>query len=87
MGHGTIGRRYGRRGDRPDRVGRAWGHRGVRGRMEVDLDLFERPATRLREAIKARLQSIAGFLGYTGLHVRDVPTVVPNRVRVRRPLA
>ncbi len=65
----------------------AWGHRGVSGRMEADLDLFERPATGLRDAIGARLGSIAAFLGYRELRVRDVPTVVPDRPRVRRPLA
>lgn len=65
----------------------AWGHRGVNGRMEADLDLFERPTPRLREAIEARLGTIAAFLGYRALRVRDVPTIVPVRPRVRRPLA
>jgi hypothetical protein len=65
----------------------AWSHRGVNGRMEADLDLFERPAPRLREAVEARLASIAVFLGYRGLRVRDVPTVVPDRPRIRGPLA
>jgi hypothetical protein len=65
----------------------AWGHRGVNGRMEADLDLFDRPAPRLREAVEARLAAIAIFLGYRGLRVRDVPTVVPDRPRIRRPLA
>jgi hypothetical protein len=65
----------------------AWGHRGVSGRMEADLDLFEPPTPRLREAIGARLEAIAAFLGYRELRVRDVPTVVPNRPRIRRPLA
>lgn len=64
----------------------AWGHRGAGGRMEADLDLFERPTPRLREAIEARFGAIAGFLGYRELRVRDVPTVVPDRPRVRRPL-
>ena len=57
----------------------AWGHRGVRGRMEADLDLFERPTARLREAIEARLGAIATFLGYRELRIREVPTVVPDR--------
>jgi hypothetical protein len=65
----------------------AWGHRGSRGVMEADLDLFERPTTRLREAIEVRLGSLARFLGYRELRIRDVPTVVPDRPRVRRPLA
>jgi hypothetical protein len=65
----------------------AWGHRGARGRMDADLDLFERPAPRTREAIETRLGVIAAFLGYRELRVREVPTVVPNRPRVRRPLA
>ena len=47
--------------------------------MEADLDLFERPTARLREAIEARLGAIAAFLGYRELRIRDVPTVVPNR--------
>ncbi len=64
----------------------AWGHRGARGRMEADLDLFERPTARFREALQARLGAIAAFLGYRDLRIRDVPTVVPDRPRVRRPL-
>ena len=64
----------------------AWRHRSARGGMEVDLDLFERPTARLREAIEARLGAIAAFLGYRELRIREVPTVVPDRRRVRRPL-
>ncbi len=64
----------------------AWGHRGMRGRMEADIDLFERPTARFREALEARLGAIATFLGYRDLRIRDVPTVVPDRPRVRRPL-
>ena len=55
--------------------------------MEVERDLFERPTPRLREAIEARLFAIAAFLGYRELRVREVPTVVPDRPRIRRPLA
>jgi hypothetical protein len=65
----------------------AWIHRGVRGVMEADLDLFDRQSSRLRDAVGERLWSYAAFLGYRSLHVRDVPTVVADRVRVRRPLA
>jgi len=65
----------------------AWGHRGVNGRMEADLDLFERPTPRLREVIETRLEAIAAFLDYREVRVRDVPTVVPDRPRIRRPLA
>ncbi len=64
----------------------AWGHRGVRGQMEVDLDLFERPSGRLRGAIEDRLGAAAAFLGYRELTVREVPTVVPKRPRIRRAL-
>lgn len=64
----------------------AWGHRSARGAMEADLDLFDRPTGRFREAIEARLGAIAAFLGYRGLRIREVPTVVPDRRRVRRPL-
>jgi hypothetical protein len=64
----------------------AWGLRGARGVMEADLDLFDRPTERLREAIGARLGAIAAFLGYREACIRDVPTVIPSRRRVRRPL-
>jgi Winged helix DNA-binding domain len=64
----------------------AWGHRGDGRTLEVDLDLFERPSPRLAEAVGAHLEGIAGFLGYAGLRVREVATVVPNRRRIRRPL-
>jgi DNA glycosylase AlkZ-like len=69
------------------RAAGAWIHRGLRGAMEVDLDLFEPPSPRLRAAVEARLGTYAAFLGYRSLRVRDVPSVVPRRVRVRRPLA
>ena len=64
----------------------AWIHRGARGTMEADLDLFERPSPRTRDALEARLQSYAAFLGYRSLRVRAVPTVIPDRARVRGPL-
>ena len=54
--------------------------------MEADLDLFERPTSSVRETIETRLGSIAVFLGYRELRIREVPTVVPIRPRVRRPL-
>jgi hypothetical protein len=65
----------------------AWGHRGAGGRMEAGIDMFERPSPRLRESLETHLRSAAAFLGYRELRVRDVATVVPDRPRVRRPLA
>lgn len=64
----------------------AWGHRGAGGRMEAKLDLFDRPSAAFRGRIEERLGSIAAFLGYRDLRVSDVPTVVPDRPRIRRPL-
>jgi hypothetical protein len=68
------------------RAAGAWVHRGVGRVMEADLDLFERPSAGLRDAIRDRLERMAGFLGYRALRTRDVPTVVPARRRMRRPL-
>jgi hypothetical protein len=64
----------------------AWGTRSAGARLEADLDLFDRASSSLREAAVARLGSIAAFLGYRDLRVRDVETVVPDRPRTRRPL-
>jgi len=63
----------------------AWAHRGERGRLAVDLDLFEpvRPAE--RDALETELAAIATFLGYRGAVVREEPSVIPNRRRQRRP--
>jgi len=71
------------------RAGRAvgaWAHRAAGTSMEADLDLFEGVPAADAEAIEAELRSIAAFLGYRGVVVRHVPTVVPNRRRQRRPL-
>jgi len=71
------------------RAGRAigaWSHRGERGTMAVDLDLFERVTANERGAIDAELAGIAAFLGYRGTTVREVGTVIPDRRRMRRPL-
>ncbi|HEY3335929.1 MAG TPA: crosslink repair DNA glycosylase YcaQ family protein [Candidatus Limnocylindrales bacterium] len=71
------------------RAGRAigaWAHRGDRGTMRVDLDLFGQLRRREREAIDSELGAIAAFLGYRGVDVREVPTVIPSRRRIRRPL-
>jgi hypothetical protein len=63
----------------------AWSHRGVGGWMEVGLDPFDRWPARLREAVEARLREAAAFLGYREVRVREVPTIIPDRPRVRRP--
>lgn len=71
------------------RAGRAigaWTHRGERGTMQVDLDLFDRVRPRERDGIDTELAAIARFLGYRGVAVREVPTVIPARRRIRRPL-
>ena len=71
------------------RAGRAigaWTHRGARGTMQVDLDIFEREPAAIHAAIETELAAIAAFLGYRGFTVRSVPTVVPARRRQRRPL-
>ena len=71
------------------RAGRAigaWTHRGERGTMQVDLDLFERQPAAIHAAIETELAAIAAFLGYREFTVRTVPTVVPARRRQRRPL-
>lgn len=64
----------------------AWGTRSAGSRLEADLDLFDRSSASLRERVVARLEAVAGFLGYRELRVRDVDTVVPDRPRSRRPL-
>jgi hypothetical protein len=64
----------------------AWAHRGERGTMAADLDLFEPVTSSKGEAIEDELRAIAAFLGYRGLTVRDVATVIPDRRRQRRPL-
>jgi hypothetical protein len=71
------------------RAGRAigaWTHRGERGTMQVDLDLFDPVRPRERDGIDTELAAIARFLGYHGVAVRQVPTVIPARRRIRRPL-
>jgi hypothetical protein len=71
------------------RAGRAigaWAHRADRATMQVDLDLFERAPARQREHIDAELASIAAFLGFRGVDIREVDTVIPARRRIRRPL-
>ncbi len=67
----------------------AWGHRGVGRRMEARVDLFDGrvAGASLRSTIEAELASIAAFLGYRDLRVVDAATVVPDRPRVRKPLA
>jgi hypothetical protein len=69
------------------RAAGAWTHRGAGRAMAVDLDLFEPPGARLRERLETSFADMAAFLGYRGVRVRDVPTVVPLRRRIRRPLA
>ena len=64
----------------------AWGSRANGKRLEADLDLFERPTARHRAAIDARIAGMAAFLGYREVRIRVVPTIVPDRPRVRRPL-
>ena len=64
----------------------AWAHRGERGQLAVDLDLFEPVGRGERDAIETELASIAAFLGYRGTVIRDVASVIPNRRRQRRPL-
>jgi hypothetical protein len=64
----------------------AWAHRGERGSMAVDLDLFQGVAPTDHQAIDTELASIATFLRYRGHRVRTVETVVPARRRMRRPL-
>ncbi len=71
------------------RAGRAigaWAHRGEHGSMTAHIDLFERVPASTRAIIEEELASIAVFLGYRGLVVREVASVVPNRRRQRRPL-
>ena len=64
----------------------AWAHRGERGLLAVDLDLFERMRSAEREALEAELAAVAAFLGYRGTVVRDVGSVIPKRRRQRKPL-
>jgi hypothetical protein len=63
----------------------AWTQRGVGGRMEAGLDPFDRWPARLRESVETRLRAAAAFLGYREVRVREVPTIIPDRPRVRRP--
>lgn len=64
----------------------AWLHRAVGAAMEVDLDLFDRPRSRLASELEAAFGDLAAFLGYRRTVIRDVGTVIPNRARIRRPM-
>ena len=68
------------------RAGGAWVHRAAGTTMEVDLDPFERPGTRLTANLERAFADLASFLGYRRAVVRAVDTVVPQRRRIRRPL-
>ncbi len=65
----------------------AWIHRAKGTAMEVDLDLFGRAGAKLRERIDAAFGDAAAFLGYRRAEIRSVDSVIPNRRRLRRPLA
>jgi hypothetical protein len=65
----------------------AWVHRASGRAMAVDLDLFQRSGTILRERVAASFADMASFLGYRDVRIRDVATVVPRRRRIRKPLA
>ena len=65
----------------------AWRGRAAGRVMAVDLDLFERPAARFVARLEAKLADNAAFLGYREARITRVPTVVPRRPRIRRPLA
>ena len=68
------------------RAAGAWLHRAAGTAMEVDLDLFDRPGSRLRAGAGEAFGDLAAFLGYRRAVVRDVDTVIPNRRRIRRPM-
>ncbi len=63
----------------------AWAHRGERGRLAVDLDLFEPVLPAERDALERELAAIATFLGYRAAAVRTCRRI-PHRRRQRRPL-